>query len=253
MGAEHMRRIRRILIATSAITAALAVVAFTLHITGRLALAEVVIDGQPISAEAAADLGLRVGESVLSQNCELAAKVMCRRAGIGAAAVTIELPDRIVINTNQFTVTYVAHDEMTNRLFGLDDKLRVAELDNEQELPNGPTLLGLGKLTLYETPRDFRLATVIQELDRLKDQSTDWFNQVSVIDFTSDESLTVSFGRWNFVAFVTPDRFAESVDALCRLADGGELPVDQISEVDLRYDGLIVITGSSGEELRITS
>ncbi|HSG98397.1 MAG TPA: hypothetical protein VLB27_00005, partial [candidate division Zixibacteria bacterium] len=155
--------------------------------------------------------------------------------------------------TNQFAIKYVAHDDVTNRLYGLDDGLRVTPLDNQPELPNGPTLLGLGKLTLYETPRDFRLATVIGELDRLKNQSTDWFDLVSVIDFTSDESLTVSFGRWNFVAFVRPDRFAESISALCRLAGGGELPIERISEVDLRYDGLIVITGSSGEELRITS
>lgn len=233
---------RKILIGLAAMTVALSCVTFALEVSGHFALKRAMVNGEPLSNDEAANLGLRIGESVFQQDCEVAAAVMCRREGIGSADITIQLPDKILITTNNFDSDLLVYDAAGMRLLGLDDRQSVTPIPPSIAEYIGPTLHGLQDLKLYEKPSDFRVASVARDLEALKQEHLQWFMSICEIDFSQSDCLRISVDRFAFVTLAPADDLLLSLETLFRMADGSPEALENASSVDLRFTGQIVIT-----------
>lgn len=236
-----MSGMRKILIALAALTVALSCVTFTLEVTGHFALETAVVNGEPLSAAEAANFGLKVGESVFQQDCDVAAAVMCRREGIGSADVSIQLPNKILITTNQFAPELLLYDASGMRLLGLDDRRCVTPTPPSVSGYIGPTLMGLSGLTLYQKPNDFRVITVAQALEEFRNDHPEWYAAVSEIDFSRTDCLRISVDRFDFLTLAPADDLRAALETLFRMADGSPEALELAAQVDLRFTGQIVI------------
>ena len=245
MSVDVVRHIRTALVISLCLAGVLVLSGVALHASGLLALKETLVNGAPISEDEAASLGLRPGASLLYQDCELVAEVMCRRSGIGSARVELDFPNRVLISANDEPIEYVGIDERTREAKGITGDLRVTTYDEERAEESSPALTGLGALKLYEKPEDTRLPSVVEALRKIKEQSGDWFSEISAIDFSSPDFVTVSLNSYDFPAICLPATMDEALGSLFRLCAGGTLPVDAVELVDLRYDDVIVVRGGA--------
>ncbi|MFQ5606588.1 MAG: hypothetical protein ACE5GA_01470, partial [Candidatus Zixiibacteriota bacterium] len=94
---------------------------------------------------------------------------------------------------------------------------------------------------------------VISALERLRDRSEDWFAGISAVDFTSDSRLVLSFASFEFQALVDPLRIEEALHTLETLTAAHVEKAMSARVVDLRYDGMIVLSYKPGSGASKTS
>lgn len=224
--------------------ATIALVVLTLYVSSssRFTFAVATVDGRQVDAREARSLGLRAGERIFEQNLELVAEALSRRQGIGAATVTRELPDKIIIHTNRFDAKYLIFDHESNSLRALNHSGLVAPLDSIPVDMSGPVFLGIKNLTLFEKPADFRLSRVARALERLRERSKEWFSGISAIDFSSERLLVFSFDNYSFQALVDPLTIDRALLTLEKITTAQIKEVMSAKIVNLCYDGLITLS-----------
>lgn len=228
-----------------ALTLLIAGARLALAVSDRFALRETLIDGQIISEESSSALGLSQGENLFTQNLELVATIMCRRAGIGAATVEVVFPNRLQIVTNRFDPLFLAYDGRSGGLVGLDARGCVTPLSELSPiLESKPLFVGLGKLKLFSVPKDFRVRRVVDALRLIAERFEKWSARISVVDFSQEDYLTVSFKGYEFQALVPTIGFDQALMTLFATISGAPNVFSGARKVDLRYNGLIISQSS---------
>lgn len=229
------------------VTIALVVLTLYVSTSSRFTFAVATVDGRQVDELEARSLGLRVGESIFEQNLELVAEALSRRQGIGAATVTRELPDKIIVHTNRFDTEYLIFDHETNSLMALNRSGLVTPLDSVPVDMRGPVFLGIKNLTLFEKAADFRLSRVSKALERLSERSEKWYAGISAIDFSSEHLLVLSFDNYSFQALVDPLTIDQALSTLEKMTTAQIKEVTSAKIVNLCYDGLITLSYDSQE------
>jgi len=224
------------------VTITLIVVTLYVSSSSQFALGVAMVDGREVGVEEASSLGLRTGENIFDQNLELVAEALSRREGIGAATVTRELPDRIIIHTNRINAKYLIFDQGSNCLRALTGSGLVAPLDSVPFDVTGPILIGIEDIELFEKPNDFRLTRVTRALELQRKRSEEWFAGISAIDFSFEGMLVFSFDNYAFQALVDPLTIDRALLTLEKITTAQIEVVNRAKIVNLIYDGLITLS-----------
>ncbi len=229
------------LVTVSAVVLLLALDAF-----GAFGLKSVTLDGAGIPLEDSKALGLAPGTSVFRQPLDAAATMMCRRKGIGSARVEVVSAHTVEIRTNEFEAPFLVYDAKNKRLRGLTSKLVVAPLEtgrltNSEETESAPMFIGLEGIKLFERPTDFRLETIVADLEKLRDEDIELFETLSSIDCSQKDFLTVSFRNTEVILKVEALTLGESISRFQTVITNSTDLTQNTAIFDMRFDGLIII------------
>jgi len=223
------------------ITVSLGVLLLALDTFGAFNLRQVTLDGAELKLADSRALGFAPGSSVFRQPLDVVANLMCRRQGIGSARVAVVSAHAVEIRTNQFSPAFLVYDARHKCLRGLTPDLTVAPLDVNQFVETTPMFIGLQGVALFERPTDFRLQTVVRELELLRERDKELFAAISAIDCSAEEYLTVSFRNNETLLKTTAAGISESITRLRALLDGAPDITGEPKLVDMRFAGLMII------------
>ncbi len=223
------------------ITLSVTVLLFALDTFGAFNLRHVTLDGVAVKLEDSKALGFAPGSSVFRQPLSAVANVMCRRKDIGAARVAVVSAHGVDIRTNQFNPAYLVYDEDEKCLRGLTAEFAVAPLDVSQVTETAPLFIGLRDIHLFERPTDSRLQVIVDELALLKEQDEEAFANISAIDCSAGDYLTISFRNNNTLLKTTAFGIGESIIRLRALLSRAAEITGEPELVDMRFGGLMII------------
>lgn len=223
------------------ITVSIAVLLFALDTFGAFNLQHVTLDGVAVKLEDSKALGLSPGSSVFRQPLSAVANVMCRRKDIGAAHVAVVSAHEVDIRTNRFNPAYLVYDEDEKCLRGLTAEFAVAPLDVSQVSETAPLFIGLQDIHLFERPTDSRLQVIADELALLQEQNEGAFANISAIDCSADDYLTIGFRNNSTLLKTTAIGIGESIIRLQALLAGAAEITGEPELVDMRFGGLMII------------
>lgn len=218
-------------------------IVYGLHFSSTCHLEAVTLDGDTVT-DWQGGMGLWADQSVLDQPLDSLADALLARDDIHQVSIRYRLPDRIAIQTNQFSPVAFVVSERTGKLYGLDRGGRVVPLEATVENWERPVLVNAGVESLFAVCRDPRSEIVLCELEALQEGSEDIYRLVAEVDFASPDRVMVSVSGLTPHVWVNADRLADRVQEFMEFVQTYAPRLDSVTVVDMRFaDQIICRTG----------
>lgn len=106
---------------------------------------------------------------------------LLRADSVALVSIHLTLPDGVWAEVNRFEPVALVLGEA---VYGIDRHCRIIPYDTAWETVDLPVLTGLGPLRLFEPPRDFRVAAVVDGLETIAEEMPDLHRVIAEIDFS---------------------------------------------------------------------
>ncbi len=165
--------------------------ALTVNFTGLFVLQAVEVDGAEID-NWQERFDLLTSAPIMSLPVDSVACQILGGKGIYKVDLSLNLPDKVIITTNQFESVCLILNKSTGRMFALDESGRVIPVSADHQGTGMPVISGTECGKIYRRCRDPRLPSLVSELVRLREEHVDLYHLIEEIDMSRSACAVVS-------------------------------------------------------------
>lgn len=186
------------------------------------------------------EFALASGAPVFMQPVDSLAQAMIATSAVHRIDVDYQFPHAIAIRVNDYTPICLFLDAPTGSVHGVTDIGMVIPLEKSQIDWKMPMINGAEFRGLYKTSGDTRVAEITRELMRNGGKHPELISQLSDIDFSDPDAVTLYFNGSNFKVLISADQFASHWNNLSMFLTQYKVARDSMLAIDVRHGDLIV-------------
>ncbi len=186
------------------------------------------------------EFALAPGKPVFMQPVDSLAQAMIATSSVHKIDVDYQFPHAIAIRVNDYTPVSLFLDAPTGKIHGVTSDGLVIPLEKEQINWTMPMISGAKFRGLYKTSGDTRVAEITRELIRNGGKHPALTGQLSDIDFSDPNAVTLYFSGSNFKVLISADQFASHWNNLATFLTQYKVARDSMLAIDVRHGDLIV-------------
>lgn len=181
--------------------------------------------------------------SILSQPLDLFGLKLLEKKSIYRVDLAYSHPGQLNIRLNDFKPVCYVLDQVTGRLFGLDEQARLISLKVNETGFDHPVLTSVRTVSLFERCDDVRVKVVVDQLKNLADANRDLYRVIDEIDFGNSSFLKVAIAGMPFRLKVRTEDFEKELMRFVEFNNDFNPDLSDINLIDLRFGKMIVASG----------
>jgi hypothetical protein len=193
-------------------------------------------------------LKLREDRPIVRQPLQEVAGRLLRDAGTARVDISYGFPNKLHIERNRFRVMAYVVDARSGKLFGLDEVGHAIPAAGSGHTWEHPVITGTRTTGLFRFCTDFRVRLLMPELRQLADGNLDLYRLIEEINLTHDEYTLVRVAGLPYVLKVRAEDFCGQMSDFIRFIEDYRPDMNRATELDLRYDNLIVQMNEAEKE-----
>jgi cell division septal protein FtsQ len=191
-------------------------------------------------SEELAKLNLTTGLNIFKAPLEDAVTYLLKGQTVFRVEADYDLPDGIAIRVNHVKSIALALDDDGHTIYGLDNRCRIIPFEDSSGKFDLPLITGLKDCAPYGKPEEKRLGLILEQLDRLKIDHKDFYQIISSIDLSTEDSVGLYMDGIPFHIVLYAGGLYKGVEELKQFLTGFNPDLSQIKRLDLRSEGQII-------------
>lgn len=210
-----------------------------LNYTGIFKLEIVTVNASVIEDENTS-FKLNSGQPITRQPLDSIATSLLTKNNIYKVDIDYELPNTVDIKINNFHPTCFVLDQISQKLYGLDECGRILSLENAEYDWNNPILTSVTVGKIYDHCRDYRICQVVKYLVELKNKNLELYRLIDEIDFGNSGFLKVSIDGLPYRLKVRSQNFLKDLNRFVEFVSRFQPDLEGVRLIDLCFDDMIV-------------
>lgn len=188
-------------------------------------------------------LSLSAGQNLFGAPIDQAAENLLGKKKVLRVDFDYRFPEGIDIKINDINPVAMIIDGNGRDVYRLDRCCYLLPCEGETEQFDFPIITGLEKLRPYSEARDWRLRLIVEQLNRLKKDCTDFYLAISSIDMSGGELISVYLDGLPFRIDTYAGSLYTSIINLRIFLFDFNPGLGDVKRLDMTSDGLIIAAG----------